>query len=469
MKVVVANPSWGGGGYGVRSNSRWAHKRKDKVLPYPIYLSYLAAALRTKHEVLGIDAVQQELSTNGLVDKIMAFDADIVILEVSTPSFDYDMETVRQIKRRFNIKVILVGTHCSTRYIEIMEEHPYINYIIRGEFEYAVADLLDNLDKPSQVKSLVYHANNQVKINPKRDPIDLDTLPLPARYIFLIEDYQQGWYQKKTAMMITSRGCPGMCNFCIFPDIMYGHQFRKRSPIKVVDEIEMLVYDYGVKEIDFDDDTFTVDLDHVRQICYEIIDRELDIQWRCFARVSGLDFGLLKLMKEAGCYYLCFGVESGSKEILANAKKGISLKQVEVVVKWCKTLKMKTHATYMFGLSGETHSTVRQTIDFAKKLDTDTVQFSIAMPYPGTRFFKELDDKGYIEYDKWSDFDGTKGSIIRSKEIRKAEFANIVRKAYKEYYFRVSYILRIILSIRSVNDVKYILKGFKIVHKKITR
>ncbi|RLF37404.1 MAG: hypothetical protein DRM99_00425 [Thermoplasmata archaeon] len=473
QKIIVANPPWPGRGYGVRSNSRWPHKRGDKILPYPIYLAYLVSVLRKRgFKVAGIDAVVQELSIKSFTNKVAAMQPDAIVIEVATPSFDYDIETFRQIKARMkDVILVMIGTHGSIKYEEIMEKYPFVDYIVRGEFDYTVPELFDAINKKkklSSVDGLVYKEKKILKVNKDRNLImNLDELPYPARDVFKIEHYQQGWYMRKTGLLITSRGCPSRCTFCVWPEILYGHKFRMRSPKSIVDEMEYLVKELGVQEIDFDDDTFTTNPKHVEGICKEILARGLKVPWRCFARVSGLTKELLMLMKKAGCYYLCFGVESGSPIILQNVKKGISLEQAIKVTKWCRELKLRTHATYMFGLTGETPNTIRQTINFAKMLDTDTVQFSIAMPFPGTKFFQEMEEKGYIDYKRWSDFDGTKGPIIHTDKISKKDFSRIISKAYREYFFRPKFVIRNVFGVKNILDIRLLLRGLRTVLSRV--
>lgn len=470
--VLVSNPPWPGEGYGVRSNSRWPHRRGDKILAYPIYLAYTAAVLEESgFRVHGIDAVQKELSIEGFAAEVKRINPGLVVLETSTPSIEHDLRTARAVKEACNATVLLVGPHASIYHQDILEENPAVDMIARGEFDYTVRDVTRALaggEGLEGVLGISYRQDGGVKVNPDRPLIeDLDGLPYPARHIFLPQDYSQGWYAERTAMMISSRGCPSHCTYCLWPQVMYGHKFRYRSPKGVVDEMEYLAKEHGITSIDFDDDTFTMNKRRVQEICREILRRGLKVKWRCFARVNTVDRETLALMKEAGAYYIHYGVESGDPEILERTKKNITLEGARNAIAWSKELGIKTHATFMFGLPGETSETIAKTIGLAKELDADTTQFSIAMPYPGTELFEEMKEKGYLRYKSWAEFDGCHGPVIETERFTKKDLERIVSRAYREYYLRPGMVLKKLRTIRSLGDLKLLVKGVRTVLTRI--
>ncbi len=472
MRVVIANPPWPGEGYGVRSNSRWPHRRPEKILPYPIYLAYAAAVLRRAgFEVFGFDGVKDEESVEDFSSRVASLKPGLVVLETATPSIDSDLECAKAVwEKTGGAHVCLVGAHATYFSEQILSENPFVSSVARGEFDYTVRDLARALrDKTSLagVEGLSWRNGERTVVNPSRAPIrDLDALPYPARDVFRQEDYRQGWYRKKTYMMLTSRGCPSQCTYCLWPKLMYGHLFRMRSPESVVDEIEFLVKNHGAEELDFDDDTFTMNMDRVAKICDLLVERGLKVQWRCFSKVSTLTEGLVKKMRAAGCYHIAFGIESGSPHILKSICKGISLDQAKKAIAWCREAGIETHATFMFGFPNETRGDIEKTISFATELDSDTAQFSIVTPYPGTEMYEEARNAGLILAKNWSEYDNCHGAIIKTKSLSREDLSRAVSDAYVRYYLRPSKIIKSLLRTRSFGDIVYLVNGARIIISK---
>ena len=241
--------------------------------------------------------------------------------------------------------------------------------------------------------------------------------------------------------MITSRGCPNRCVFCVIHK-MCGGFWRARSPKNVVDEIELLFEKYGVKEIHFVDDNLTLDKHRMEEICDEILHRGLDISWATTngVHVNTLDEALLRKMKKAGCYSLCIGIESGNPYVLNQLiKKGISLEKVSEVVKSTKRVGMDVNGFFVLGFPGETRKTIEDTIQFAKSLDLDGAYFSIATPYPGTELYDQCTSKGYIMNDSPLKLKQAYANIT-TEVLSTAEVEHLRKKAYSE--FRLNRILK---------------------------
>jgi radical SAM superfamily enzyme YgiQ (UPF0313 family) len=466
MRVTVANPPWPGEGFGARSDVRWPHKRRDKYIEYPIYLAYAVAVLEEAgFETSFIDAVMEELDIPAFVDRLQALAPELLVMECSTPSINYDLESARQVKIALpDTKVALIGSHSTFFHQQILSESPHLDGIVRGEFEITVRELAhaiaDGRDW-STVQGLSYRQGDTVVVNPDRPLIeDLDSLPLPARHIVRSNCYRAAIYSgSRCTSMVSSRGCPFHCVFCVWPNTLYGHRFRARSADNVVDEMEQ-VQQLGIDEIYFDDDTFTIDRKRVMEICRLIKERDLHLSWIAQARVDTVDREMLLAMKEAGCHYILFGIESGSPEMLETMKKRITLDQAREAIRLCRELGIKAQAFFLFGVPGESQETIRQTIDFAKELGASSTQFAVAIPQPGSPLFQQCVENNWLVFDDWEDF-ASSNALIETPQLSRQEAEAARIRAYRQYYFRPRFMLQEALRIRHPRDVKRLWRGAK--------
>ncbi len=474
MKVVIANPPWPGEGYGARSNTRWPHRRGDKKLVFPIYLAYTVALLKKNgFQARGIDAVWKEWDIEKFVDEVKKTNPDIILMETSTPSIEFDMKTARKLREALpGMMIVICGPHVTYFHREVMDDNGFIDVIIRGEFEFAFSDLcmaLKNKRPLSSVSGITYRDGSKVKVNADR-PLhgNLDDLPYPDREDFPIERYQQAFYcGKKTALLLSSRGCPFQCTYCLWPSTLTHRKYRIRDPKKVVDEIQYLIREEGIDEVFFDDDEFIVSRKKVTDFCDEMIARGVNIRWHCMGRVDIVDRELLSLMKKAGCYQIFYGFESGSEKILRHVKKGITKEQTKRAVKLTKEAGIVCGGSFILGTPEEDWGTFRETTRFAASIGADWVQFALCAPFPGTPMYEEVKNEGLLEASSWSDFDGTKGPIIRTKHLTRKELTGIVRKAYIAYYTSPNVIFTNIRSIRSWSQARRVLRGVKSVLSRI--
>ena len=476
MKVLVANPPWPGPGYGARSDVRWPHKRSDKYIEYPIYLSYTAAVVeQAGFDVAFIDAIMDELSIEEFATEVHDLGPRLALIETSTPTIKFDLETAAAIKRLSpETWVALLGSHVTYFDQETLLENPAVDAVIRGEFEYTAADLARALqagDNLSGVLGLTYRdADGDVRINPDRPLFEpLDQMPFPARHIVKGEGYRAGIYSGGSpTAMISSRGCPYRCTFCLWPGILYGHKFRARSAGNVVDEIEQAVRVFGHDEIYFDDDTFTVDRQRVLDICRLIRERglEKEMEWIAQCRVDTVDREMLEAMKAANCGYILFGVESGSPEMLKRMKKGITLEKVRHAFQLTKEVGIKIQAFFLFGIPGETQQTIRETIEFAKELNASSTQFAIAIPHPGTALYEECKTNGWLTSENWAEYTA-ESSLIETPWLTAKQVEEARVRAYREYYYRPRYILGEALKIRRLADLRRLARGANSVRARI--
>lgn len=467
MKVLVTNPAWPGPGYGARSDVRWPHKRVDKYLEYPIYLAYTAAVLEEAgFEVHFIDGVMEEMSIADFAEATAKIEPRLVVIECSTPSIDFDLMTAQAVKGRGgDVYVALIGSHATFFHQDILAENQAIDAVCRGEFELTVRELalvLKGGGDLSRVRGLSYQKNGQIWVNEPRPLIeDLDSLPFPARHIVKSEGYRGALYSgERPTAMVSSRGCPYHCIYCLWPETLYGHKFRARSAANVVEEMEQVVRVYGVDEIYFDDDCLTLNKKRMLEICRLVVERDLQVKWLCQARVDTVDRESLTAMKEAGCHYILFGVESGSPQILEAMRKRISLERARETFKICRELGIKTQAFFLFGIPGENHETIRETIEFVKELDPDSAQFAIVIPHPGTELYEICKENGWLIYEQWSDF-AAENSLIETEQLSREEVERARVQAYREFYFRPGFVARTMVSMRSPQDVKRVLRSAK--------
>ncbi len=473
MKVLITNPPWPGPGYGARSDVRWPHKRSDKFIEYPIYLAYLVAIVRQcGYQVEFLDAILQELGIEEFARAVAKIAPEVVVLECSTPSIGYDLAAAAAVKRLSpRTRTILVGSHPSVYAEEIMAENPSVDGICRGEYDYTVRDLVRALAEGkdwSGVSGLAWRENGAVKVNPDRPLIEnLDELPFPARDLVKSRFYRQGTFRgRNPTTVVTSRGCPHQCVYCLWPSTLYGHRFRPRSAVNVVDELEEAVKKYGVDEVYFDDDSMALNKERMLEICRLIDERGIEFEWIAQCRVDTMDEEVMTAMKKAGCRYIRFGVESGSLKMLETIKKRITTDQVLEAFRLARKLGIRTQAFFLFGVPGETQETIGETIEFAKRIKPDSAQFAVVIPHPGTKLFIESREKGYLRYNDWEDFSACRG-MIETPELSLEEVEEARVRAYKEFYFRPSYVAQTLLSIKSWDDLKSVVKSARSIVSRI--
>ena len=465
MKVLVTNPPWPGDGYGARSDVRWPHKRKDKYIEYPVYLAYTVAVLeKAGFEAVFLDAIMEELDVAAFASKVKEIHPALLVMECSTPSIRYDLQSAAAVKAALpDVRIALVGSHVTFFHREVLAENLSVDAVCRGEFEITVRELARAIAEGRRwttVEGLSFREGGQYVANHDR-PLedDLDALPFPARHIVHNQGYRAGIFSgRQPTAIVSSRGCPFQCTYCLWPATLYGHRFRARSAQNVVDEIDEVVHRYGIDEIYFDDDTFTMDKQRVLDICRLIRERALNVSWIVQARVDTVDREMLQAMQDAGCHYILFGVESGSPEILTAMKKRITLDQVREAFRLCAELGIKTQAFFLFGVPGETQQTIRATIDFAKSLPASTAQFAVAIPHPGSVLYQQVVDNGWLVYNDWEDFAACQ-ALIETPQLSRKETEQARVRAYREFYFRPAYMLREAARIRHPRDLKRLVRG----------
>ena len=396
-----------------------------------------------------------------------------VVLMSSTQSFRSDAELLKHIKSRNPaVKGILFGSH-PTFMPEVCLSAEAVDFVVRREPEATMAELLGAVLGGGDgfgLQGTVHRSpDGSVMINPARPFMEMDDLPIPDRSLLPrgIDYFNPVVKRMPYATMQTSRGCPGKCIFCTAPEF-YGKRIRCRSPENVLEELRV-IKSQGYREVFFRDETFTAYKSRNHEICEAMVSERLGLPWIANGRADMIDKETLVLMRKAGCHLIKFGVETSSDEILANYHKGTTAEQAEQAFRWAREAGLDTHAHIIFGGPGESEETIRQTIDFAKKIKASTASFGILTPYPGTRLFEQV-AKEHPEISDGSDSNmenlHTEGFYSQSVCGMPGEILSkwIVR-AYRRFYWRPVYLLGRLVRIRSLDEfMSLLLAGLNIFH-----
>ncbi|MBU2473004.1 MAG: radical SAM protein [Patescibacteria group bacterium] len=440
---------------------------KTSFIAPPLGLMSLATSLRNSgHFPKILDYLIENFNQDSLFNDIQK--VDLIGITSVSPHINNALNLARLIKKKFPDKIIVLGgAHASLLPQETIENNPFIDFLIRGEGEIRIIQLIEYIQGQIKLKELdgiVFKKDGKIiNLQPKKFIQNLDNLPMPAYDLIPFKKYSlylQSQFQPAITML-TSRGCPFNCIYCSKP--VFGSSIRTRSPKSILEEIIFLKKNYNIKEIIFYDDSFTLKKEKITKFCQLIIENNIKINWKCETRVNLVDQELLNLMKKAGCYMICYGIESGNQKILDILKKGITLEQIEKAIIITKKAKIKILGYFMIGIPQETEKNIKETINFAKKLNPDYAQFSIATAYPGTELYQIAEKQGKITKDFSDSFYALtrQKKIISLCDIKSKVLQKYLKKAYYSFYFRPSYIIQRIYKIKSFNDLIYNLKGLK--------
>lgn len=421
-------------------------------------LAYLAAiAEGLKHPVEIIDMDAEGVRVKDFSQNLRRTNPDVVGFTVTTPTFYSSVALAREVKAHNpNTTVIFGGIHATIKPHEVADLE-CVDIVVIGEGEVTFKEILKALSEgrsASGIKGTIAKAGGRKEEAPPRELLfNLDILPFPARHLFKITryTYPDALY-KETAPMITSRGCPGMCTYCN-AHMIFKRVFRARSARNVVDEVELLVNRYGIREVHIWDDNFTTIKSRVFEIRDELARRKLRVK---FAFPNGIraDFltkEVLQALKDMGTYSIAIGVESGSQDVLNKARKGVKLERVEEVMRLAKELKLETWAFFMIGLPGDTKKTLGETFKFAKKINPDIAKFHILKPYPGTEVYDYLRARNLIVTEDYNQFGIHTPPIHRLEDLGPDDMVAWQKGAYKNFYFRPSKIVEQLFRVKTFN------------------
>lgn len=411
----------------------------------PLGLAYIGAVLEENDvKVTILDAPALDMDFQGYQRELANKHVDLLGVQTTTPTIKQALAVGKITKELHPECTVTMGGYHATFMPEQVLENDFVDVVVRNEGEYATLELVDAIenDKPLRnIDGINYRDGDRIVETPKRRPIeDLDALPFPARHLLPMSEYMLFGRKQVLATMICSRGCPMGCSFCA-SSAMHGRRVRFRSPENAAAEMEQVVDDYKVRMVGFMDDTFTLFPKWVDSFCKGIISRGIDVVWGCTARVDRFNKELLSQMWKAGCRTLLFGVESGNQKILDNVQKGTKVGQAKRAFKTAKDIGMHTIASMTLGMPGESKTTIDETIGFAKRVNPDYALFSLATPYPGTKFYELASKMGLIRIKDWTHFT-LLTPVIETVDLTLRELQDTQREAFKEFYLRPNYLFK---------------------------
>jgi len=429
---------------------------KSGTLYFPIWLAFAAGVLeQAGHEVTLTDAPARGLTDADILDMGKRIRPELIVMDTSTPSIQSDILIASALKEKLpKTIIVLVGTHVSALPEETLSASEAVDAVARREYEVTLRELAEVLEKEpgmgkeafSGIAGLSYRKDGIVTHNQDRQFINnLDELPWVSRVYskhLQISDYFNPNALYPMVTLITSRGCPFLCRFCVYPQTMTGRKYRLRSVEDVIEEIRFVRKTFPeVKSIFFEDDTLTVNKSRLIAFSEALIKSDVRIPFVANSRID-LDLETMKVMKAAGCRQLCVGFESGNQEILNEIQKGIKIDRMEAFMENARKAGILIHGCFMIGFPGETHQTVEQTIALALRLNPDTVQFYPVMVYPGTEAYQDYLNKGWItatDFREWLTPGGLHNCVIRNDVFSPAELVKLCDEARRRFYLRPRY------------------------------
>jgi radical SAM superfamily enzyme YgiQ (UPF0313 family) len=435
----------------------------------PLGLALIAAILGKKgYPVKLLDANAVEFPPEDVIG--MAIGADVVGITAMTPTIGAALNIARYLKQaNRNLTIVMGGPHATLLPEETLNSSHDIDIIVRGEADETIIELLRALEDKRPLNDIAgisfRLADKVVHTVDRTSIVDMDSLPFPAYHLLPWQRYRPHpphGLAMPFAALVTSRGCPYHCAYCSKP--VFGSRFRAQSPGRVVEEMAYLKDRFGVKEVVFYDDSFTLDKKRVHAIAEKIIDTGLKLAWTCETRVNLVDRELLRHMKQAGCYAVAYGIESASPEIIKTLQKDITLEQVEEAVRDSREVGLQVIGYFMLGSPGETPETIQRTIDFAKKLKVDFAQFSVTTPFPGTELY-DIYMRDRKENPAWESFvyagaGNPTTPVFESDKLSRDDLKMWTSQAYRRFYLRPSYFWQRLRRGTSWNEIKMNVKGF---------
>jgi anaerobic magnesium-protoporphyrin IX monomethyl ester cyclase len=453
MRVLLINPPFLPE-YGRYSReSRSPAITKSGTVYYPFWLLYGAAVLeRAGYEVDVVDAPAARLSADDVLSTAAAFEPDMVAVNTSTPSIESDKTFAARLKKAAGRPfTVLVGTHVTARPGDGLAE-PAVDAVCVGEYDRTLVELTAALsagDDWQRVRGLAYRRREAV-IENERQPLieELDGRPYLAEIVkryLRAEDYFFAAARYPMIMMITGRGCPHKCVFCLYPQVFHGNKYRLRSPEDVVDEFEYIANELPqVREVVIEDDTFSANKKRVKEICDLLIERRIKTRWSANVRAN-LDYETMVAMRRAGCRLIIVGYESGDQRVLDMMNKDTTLEQQLEFARAARRAGLLVHGCFMAGTPGETRESLERTLEFALKLAPDTAQFFPLMVYPGTRAYNWAEENGYLttsDFREWVTAEGLHNCVVSTEALTAEELVESCDYARRRFYLRPGYILR---------------------------
>lgn len=470
VDIVLVNPPTPDGELWIRTQHRVGRRTRENMVWPQVSLAQMAAILHPDYKVKVIDANAERMGWPEFARLLEKYQPKYYITQVTAPTLENDMYGCFLAKAR-GAKTIAFGTHVTPIPRETMKPYPALDFVFVGEPDLTLRDLLDHLEgkielrspevqkmfasdptyKPALnedgsvdmhgIKGLTWRNGDEIVMNWVRPFVaDLNDMPIPMHELLPLQKYRMPLIKGPFTFIVTSRGCPAGCTYCI-KHVSYQYSARLRSPELLVKEMWELKR-LGIHNIHMYADLFTVNREQVMELCRLMIEEKINIKWTCNSRVDYVDEELLQLMGKAGCWLISWGIESGNEQILRHAKKGAYPDKAERALRWAKQAGIKNWGYFIIGLPGETEETIRQTIDFAKKLPLDIALFHVAAPYPGTPFFFEVVENNWFRPGtRWEQVDMDKGTVLDYPNLSAERLLYWQKRAFREWAFRPGPIL----------------------------
>ncbi len=466
VDILLVNPPTPDGELWIRTQHRVGRRTRENMVWPQVSLAQMAAILHPSYKVGVIDANAERMGWPEFAKALEEFSPRYYLTQVTAPTLENDMYGCFLAKAR-GARTIAFGTHVTPIPKETMRPFPALDFVLVGEPDLTLRDLLDHLEgnidhrspevrklfekhdpayKPAinedgsvdlgKIKGLAWRMGEEINLNFPRPFInDLNDMPIPMHELLPLMEYRMPLIKGPFTFIVTSRGCPAGCTYCI-KHVSYQFSTRLRSPELLLEEMWQLKK-RGIHNIHMYADLFTVNREQVVSLCKLMIEEDINIRWTCNSRVDYVDEEMLKLMGQAGCWLISWGIESGNEQILKHARKGAYPDKAERALRWAKTAGIMNWGYFIIGLPGETEETIRQTIDFSKKLPLDIALFHVAAPYPGTPFFFEVVENDWFRPGtRWENVDMDRGTVLDYPGLPAERLLYWQKRAFREWAFR---------------------------------
>lgn len=469
VDILLVNPPTPDGAIWIRSQHRVGRRSRENMIWPQVSLAQMAALLQPTYSLRIVDANAERMNWETFEAIVRRERPRYYVTQLTGPTLQNDMYGAFLAKAN-GATTIAFGTHITPMPTETMRPFPALDFGIRGEPDLTLCDLIDHLEghqfrrpavletlfrkhdpayrpfeprtlddgRPdlSPIRGLIWRRGQEICVNPDRPFLaDLDDLPVPSYHLLPLDRYRMPLFKGPFIFVVTSRGCPAGCIFCI-KHVSYGRSLRMRSPAKLLEEL-IVLDKLGVHNIHMYADLFTVNRDQVVGLCRGILDAGLKIKWTCNSRVDFVDEEMLQLMARAGCFMISWGIESGSREILAHAHKGVDPDRAREALLLSRKAGIKNWGYFIIGLPGETEETIRQTMAFSKGLPLDIALFHIAAPHPGTPFFHEVVERGWFRQGvRWEEVDMDESTVLDYPNLPAERLEYWQRRAFREWAMR---------------------------------
>lgn len=466
VDIVLVNPPTPDGGLWIRTQHRVGRRTRENMVWPQVSLAQMAAMLYPEYKVAVIDANAERMGWPEFTKKLEELQPRYYLTQLTAPTLENDMYGCFLAKARGAVTMAF-GTHITPIPVETMRPYPALDIALVGEPDLTIRDLLDNLEgkieqRPAhirkmiaehdpayapairpdgtvdmrRIKGIAWRDRGEIVVNETRPFIpNLDDLPIPMHHLLPLDKQRMPLIKGPFTFIVTSRGCPAGCTYCI-KHVSYQYSVRLRSPEKIIEEMWILKKQ-GIHNIHMYADLFTVNRDQVVELCRLMIAQNINIKWTCNSRVDYVDEEMLRLMGQAGCHLISWGIESGNEQILRHARKGAYPDKAERALRWAREAGIKNWGYFIIGLPGETEETIQDTIRFSKSLPLDIALFHVAAPYPGTPFFFEVVENGWFRPGtRWEQVDMDKGTVLDYENLSAERLLYWQKRAFREWALR---------------------------------